>query len=100
MARGGGSLARSMTAAATARANSHAPVYQSSSSSWSWSSSSSSTRLAFWQRFLGGAGNVVAFVALVTLAARAEALPIDSVPAVAMVLLGVLSLVAGLLACF
>jgi len=50
------------------------------------------------RRALGGAGNMVAFAALVGLAARIE-FPIDSVPTIAMVLLGVLSLAAGLLAC-
>jgi hypothetical protein len=50
--------------------------------------------LPFYQRLLCGGGNVVTFVALVALATRVE-FPIDSLPSVAMILLGVLALVAG-----
>lgn len=60
-------------------------------------SSSSSSSLPFCERLVCGGGNVVAFVALIGLAARVQ-FPIDSMPSVAMVLLGVLALAAGVLA--
>jgi len=80
MARGADAFARRVAAAAAAAKQQHA-----------W-------RVPLFERALGGGGNVVSAAALVALAARVE-FPIGSVPTVAMVLLGVLALVAAPLAC-